>query len=195
MRLRKLARLSATVVGQLGARTGPFGAGGEVAPPRIIRDADLKPVVMHLKIGFAHSGPEPSTNCRYCTSSLRQPRRRCAEKAPLLSMPAEPLHFSASCLLHCLQPDPGGLIRITACRSFDGSGTSPCYAGAPCHLADVKPSRAGDAQSDTSPWLPGPARRLRKKTCRRRRLQPGSSRIEECPMFGRHRTWACIRSS
>ncbi len=98
--------------GQLGARR-PFGAGGEVAPPRIIGDADLKPVVMHLKTGFAHSGPEPSTNCRYCTSSLRQPRRRCAEKAPPLSMPAEPLHFSASC---------------------------PCYADAPCQLADVKPS-------------------------------------------------------
>jgi hypothetical protein len=28
----------------------------------------------------------------------------------------------------------------SACRSFDGSGTSPCYAGPPCHLADVKPS-------------------------------------------------------
>ena len=27
----------------------------------------------------------------------------------------------------------------SACRSFDGSGTSPCYAGPPCHLADVKP--------------------------------------------------------
>jgi hypothetical protein len=115
----------------------------DAADAEAICEAVRRPTMRFVRVKSAQQQgqPEPSTNCRYCTSSLRQPRRRCAEKAPLLSMPAEPLHFSASCLLHCLQPDPGGLIQITACRSFDGSGTSPCYAGAPCHLADVKPSR------------------------------------------------------